>query len=326
MQILPTQARGYWFVALLTIAGCQPGTDAPTTHFEVAAKGIHAGAIDEAGERMLVGSLYHGASLWRLTDKERLFDWRHQESAYAELAAAAVSADGRFAVTTEPRNLILWDVESGQSLGYWGSPSGILDVVAASDGRTIVLALEDHSGLVFDAVSGDYLATLQHAGVVYSVALDRAATKTFTTSEDNTAKLWAMPHGDLIHTFDHESPVRVGALALSDNWAFTASQDGVLSLWDTQQGTLAKQLAMDRRGVTAARFVDDDTRLLIGFANGFIESWSLPQGTRQQRLQVPLKQPYRATGNAIAALGYNSNRAHLLALVGDGQFVAYPLE
>lgn len=326
MPILHTRVKRYALIGLLYLTGCQPGTDLPTTRFDVAAKGIHAGAIDEAGERLLVGSLYHGASLWRLADQERIFDWRHSEDAYAELAAAAVSGDGRFAVTTEPRNLILWNAESGQSLGYWGAPGGILDAVAASDGRTIVLAMEDHSALVFDAVDGAYLATLQHEGVVYSVTLDGAATQTFTTSEDATAKLWAMPHGDLIHSFAHTSPVRIGALAQSSHLAFTAAQDGTLSLWDTQLGTLAKQLAVDRRGVTAARFIDSDSRLLIGFANGVIESWDLPQGIRHQRLQVPLKQPFRATGNAIAALGYNSARGHLLALVGDGQFVAYPIK
>ena len=325
MQPLLTRVKRYALVTLLALGGCQPGTDNPSVRFDVTAKGVHAGAIDATGEHLLVGSLYHGASLWRLGDRERLFDWRHQDGIDAELAAAAVSDDGRFAVTTEPRNLILWNADTGRSLGYWGSPGGILDAAAANDGRTILLAMEDHSALVFDAVDGDYLATLQHDGVVFSVAIDRAATQAFTTSEDATAKLWALPHGAIIHSFSHASPVRIGALARTANRAFTASQDGTLQLWDTQSGGLVQQLAANRRGVTAARFVNDDALLLIGFANGVIETWNLEQGRQSRRLQVPLKQPYRATGNAIAALGYNAQRRQLLALVGDGQFVAYSI-
>jgi len=307
----------------LACSACTPAADQPLTNLRVAAQGIYAGAIDTSGQQALVGSLNHGASLWRLSDGERVFDWRHRADDYAEIVAAALSDDGRFAVTTEPRNLILWDTRSGEARGYWGSPGAILDAAALPDGRTVLIGMDDHSALLFDAVDGSYLATLQHKGPVYSVALDRDARVAMTTSEDHTAALWSLPDGNLLHRLQADNPVRQGALASDASLAFTATQAGTLKLWDARTGTLQQQLSVNRRGVTRARFIADDRQLLVGYVNGEIEIWNTATGELLRELTVPLRNPYRATGNAIAALGYDSNKRRVLALVGDGQLVSF---
>ena len=307
----------------LACSACTPAADRPLANLRVAAQGIYAGAIDTSGEQALVGSLNHGASLWRLSDGERVFDWRHSADDYAEIVAAAFSDNGRFVVTTEPRNLILWDALTGEALGYWGSPGAILDAAALPDGRTVLIGMDDHSALLFDAVDGGYLATLQHEGSVYCVTIDRDAQVALTASEDHTAALWSLPDGTLLHRLQADNPVRQAALASDASLAFTATQAGTLVLWDAHSGTLQHQLDINRRGVTRARFVADDRQLLVGYANGEIEIWNTATGKLLRELTVPLRNPYRATGNAIAALGYDSNKRRVLAMVGDGQLVSF---
>ena len=306
---------------LTALTGC--GGSAATATLQVAAQGVFAGALDASGRFALVGSMNHGASLWRLTDGERLYDWKHAAEGYAELAAAGLSHDGRYAVTAEPRNLILWDIASGESIGYWGSPGSILSAAAASDGRRVLLGMDDHSALLFDAQSGDYLATLQHAGPVYSVALNGDERRALTTSEDHSAVLWQLPDGVELQRFATDNPVRQGALAMAAPLAFTATQAGRLVLWDTEQGREQRVLAERAPGVTRARFVRNDGQLLVGYANGVLEVYSTRNGQRLARLQAPLRRPFRASGNALLALAWQQDRQRYLTLVGDGQIHSF---
>ena len=52
------------------------------------------------GEMAVVGSMNHGASMWRLSDHERLYNWSHESGEFVELVAADFSPNGATAVTT----------------------------------------------------------------------------------------------------------------------------------------------------------------------------------------------------------------------------------
>ena len=81
------------------VSACSP---TPDRTWSLTAQGIYAAGISNDAELAVVGSLNHGASLWRTTDFERLYDWNHQPDEPVELVAAAFSPDGRRAVTADP--------------------------------------------------------------------------------------------------------------------------------------------------------------------------------------------------------------------------------
>ena len=84
---------------------------------------------------MLVGSVRHGGSLWRLSDGQRLYDWNHQAEGLSVLSATALAANGRFAATAEGRQLTLWDCGTGQALGSWLLDGAIQSLAVSDDGR-----------------------------------------------------------------------------------------------------------------------------------------------------------------------------------------------
>lgn len=291
----------------------------PSNSSELAAQGIYTGSLSADGRYALIGSLNHGASLWR-TDHERLYNWSHEAGEVTDLVAAGFAPDGSQAVTTDPRTLVVWDTASGAALAYWATPAPVMDVTLLPAGRGVLMGLKDHSAVLFDARSGDHLHTLLHQGVVGSVAADAQGRFALTGSDDTTARLWNVADGELIQSFQHDNPVRVVALSDSGERAFSAAQNRQVVIWDTATGLPLHILSERNNGITTARFSADEQLLLIGYINRRVELWNAQRGTLINGWDTKARKPMHAAGAAILAVGFRSN-SQFFALAGDGRLV-----
>ncbi len=310
-----------FFLILLSASAC--GTaDKPSGSWELAAQGLYAGAISADGQLAVVGSLNHGASMWRTSDKERLFNWSHESGKFAELVAAGFSPDGSRAVTTDPRTLVLWDTATGKALNYWATPGAVLDVAVLNDNRHVLLGLKDHSALLFDALTGAYETTLLHEGVVGTVDVTADGNTALTGSDDNTAVLWDLNTNSAKHTFQHDNPVRAVALSRQGNYSFTAAQGDLVAIWDNNSGALLHTLHNGiNHGVVSARFSSDGNLLAVGYANRRIILYNVNTGQPLQTWDPGTRHAMRPTGAAILEVGFIQNSATLLALSGDGRLL-----
>jgi WD40 repeat protein len=306
-------------VLLATLLGGCSSDDPPQKAWDLTAQGILTGTISEDASLALVGSLNHGGSLWRIVDRERLFDWNHRAGTFSAFVATALSPDGTRAVTAEPRSLVLWDAATGTALGFWASASTTRDLALAPDGRTILIGQEDHSAVLFDGITGNHLHTLLHDGPVNSVALATDGRTALTGSDDNTAKLWDTASGALKATFGGDSPVRLVALSPHAITAFTAGERDQVTLWDAAAGSRLHTLQPRNSGVTTARFSADDSQLLIGFVNRRVELWDVSRGVRIQTWNPPARNRWRTAGSAVLAVAFTAQPGAYLALTGDGQ-------
>jgi WD40 repeat protein len=313
---LPTRAA--LGLLLWAAAGCSPAPG-HSDALEMAAQGLYAGALSPRSELALVGSLNHGASLWRTADRARLYNWNHRQDERAALVAAAFSADGSRAVTTDPRTLVVWDTQSGSALASWATPGTVLDVALARDGRRVLMGLDDHSAVLFDAESGSHLHTLLHDGVVGSVALSADGRWALTGSDDGAAVLWEAGSGDAVHVLEHDNPVRVVALSAAGRYAFTASQGRRVAVWNGATGERLLSLAERNRGVTAARFSPDERFLLVGYVNRAVELWDVVTGQRVQRWHLDGRHAWRPP--AVLAVGFSASPERFYALAGDGRLL-----
>lgn len=308
-------------LALLTLFACS-NSDRPSGSWELAAQGLYTGAISANGELAVVGSLNHGASMWRTSDKERLFNWAHASGEFVELVAAGFSPDGSRAVTTDPRTLVLWDTRSGRALNYWATPGAVLDVAVLNDNRHVLLGLKDHSALLFDALSGAYESTLLHQGVVGAVDVTADGNNALTGSDDNTAVLWALNTGSVQHTFMHDNPVRAVALSREGKFSFTAAQGDLVAIWDNNSGERLHTLHNGiNHGVVSARFSSDESLLAVGYANRRIDLYSVASGRILQSWDPGIRHAMRRTGATILEIAFRENSATLLALSGDGRLL-----
>jgi WD40 repeat protein len=307
-------------LALLVLPFSACSKQPPQRSQELATQGIYTGALSSNGEYSLIGSLNHGASLWRNSDHERLFNWHHRAGEFTDLVAAAFSADGQRAVTTDPRTLVLWDTASGSALAYWTTPASVLDVELLPDGHSVLMGMKDHSAVLFDADTGSHLQTLLHDGVVGSVAVSADGRRALTGSDDETARLWDLQSGTTEQIFQHDNPVRVVAISRNGKVAFSAAQNQDAVIWDADTGHALHTLTQRNQGITSARFSADADTLLLGYVNRRVELWDVRRGELVQNWNARSKKPWQSHGGAILAVGFGPGRA-FYALAGDGQLV-----
>ncbi len=323
LSITRPHIRRYFIAAcLLTAVGCSDSKPAAT--WELATQGFYATAFSADARLAIVGSLNHGASLWRMTDKERLFNWSHASGEYTELVAAGFSPDGSRAVTTDPRTLVLWDTQAGTALTYWTTPGAVLDVAVLADNQHVLMGMQDHSAVLFNAATGDYQQTLLHEGEVGSVAVSRSGEYALTGSDDYTAVYWRLNDGTKLHTFQHDNPVRAVALSSQNTYSFTAAQGDLVAIWHNETGQLVHELYNEpNHGVLCATFSSDERLLLVGYANQRVTLFDVRTGQALDSWRAGTKHPMRATGAAIMQVAFGTDASRYLAFTGDGRLLEF---
>ncbi|MBV1904722.1 MAG: hypothetical protein KUG75_01485 [Pseudomonadales bacterium] len=307
-----------WLLPLIILQACTDISSEPAKSWPEAAQGIFSGALSLDSELNIIGSLNHGVSLWRTTRNERVFSWNHSQGEYTTLVAAAFSPDGKRAVTTDPRTLVLWDTTSGQALQYWATPATVLDIVLARDGHQVLMGLGDHSAILFDALTGKHLNSLLHSGRVNSVALSENQLFALTGSEDFSAKLWDLSTSTVRHNFRHTNPVRIVALSADAKLAFSAAQGQKLILWDATTGFALHTFNRHNPGVTSARFSRDGHELLIGYVHRRVELWDTKNFKLLASWKVKPRKLWQTSGSAVLELGFGNRPNHYYALSGNG--------
>lgn len=313
-------------IAVALVTACSD-TGKPSGSWEIAAQGLFSGALSGDAEFAVVGSLNHGASLWGTAEHERLFNWRHQNGQFVELASAAFSPDGSRAVTTDPGTLVLWNTATGESLGYWATPGAVLDVALFADNRNILLGLDNHSALVFDATNGAYRQTLIHEGPVGAVAVNPVAPFALTGSEDFTAVYWNLDNAQPVHIYQHDSPVRAVALSSTGRYAFTAAQGSLVAVWDNRMGTLVHKIHNGlNHGVVSARFSDDERFLAVGYTSREVALYEISTGERVRSWDTGVRGQMHARGGTVLAIAFSTRSNALLALTGDGRLLGFQID
>lgn len=316
MQATRVALAGFF---VLTLSACSNEAE-PTRTWEVAAQGVYTGAISPQGDMLIVGSLNHGASLWQAMEHKRLFNWSHQQGEFVELVAASFSPDGSRAVTTDPRTLVFWNTTTGEALNYWGTPGAVLAAAVLEDNRNVLLGLDNHSALLFDASNGQYGQTFMHKGEVGALSVQ--GDLFLTGSDDHTAALWRLGSDDALHTFQHGNPVRAVALSPSGRLSFTAAQGDLVAIWDNERGTRLHTLHDGLyHGAISARFSNDERTLAVGYANRKVSLFNVSDGRLIKTWDPGTRHTMRATGAAILEVAFNAQTGAILAITGDGRLL-----
>ena len=174
---------------------------------------------------LVTGRLDRTADVWSLTDGTNRFTLRGHE---AEIAAVAVSPDGRRVVT--------------------GS--------------------HDHTAKVWDASrSRESLTLVGHSMVIPTAAFSGDGGLIATGSWDGTARVWEAATGRELHILPHGGD-RLWAVAFSpdDRLIITGGDDGVVRVWETTTGELMRSNKVSNAEISnnALAFLPDGRRIVVG--------------------------------------------------------------
>lgn len=307
---------------------CQQAADAPTRQIEVANAGVNAGRFSAKGEYALVGSLYHGLSLWRIADQERLFDWRHQENQSTVLIDADFSQSTAWAVSADVSTLVLWNTENGTGERYWHAPGEILSIALSANAKFALLGLSDHTAVLFDIRKGGVVRTLHHNNRVRSVDLSVDGKYALTGSEDYQATFWDLETGVAVSKMQHKDDVQLVKLSDDGTLAFSVSKYDRAVLWSTvdgrTQGELPLRAQAIKRGLkfTTARFSADNQWLLTGRPDQIISLWQVDALQEVKRWKIPKRKAWKPQGAAIIDVAFTDTDQVFLALSSNG-FISF---
>ncbi len=331
------RSRRIRFVALgavaalaITLNGCD-SRKGPATSFEVASKGVVAGAISDGGDYVVVGAVHQGGSLWRTRDGERLFNWNHNTGEFSSIIAADFSPDGEWALTADPHTLVLWRTSTGEAARFWTAPGEILSVSLSANGNYALLGLDDHTAVLFDVKRGGIKRTFKHDNRVRSVDLSEQGNLVLTGSEDSTAKLWSLT--DLTnqnnplqprHTITHKEEVQMVALSPDGRLAMSASKYDRAIVWETGSGKVLGEIPLAaeklNRGLrfTAARFNADGSKLLTGRPDQVVQLWDTRTLREIDSWELPKRNAWKPTSAAVVAVGFAKQENVFYAIASNG--------
>lgn len=316
----------HWRLSLLTclmLAGCNKHL-APADSFEVAAKGVHAGAFSEHGEQAIVGSIYHGGSLWQTNSKERLYNWNHQAEETTTIITADFSPDGESAITADPFTLVLWDTRNGEATRYWTAPGEILDAKLGPKGRLALLGLSDHSAVLFDIQKGGIKRTLPHGNRVRSVDISDNGRWAVTGSEDYHARFWDLSNGKMLFDIKHNDDVQLVRLSSDGSIALSVSKYDAAILWNTNTGkavgTIPLKAERLKRGLqfTSAAFSEDNNYLLTGRPDQIVQLWRIETLELVNQWELPKRDAWKPTGSAAVAVSFGEQEWTYMAMGSNG--------
>jgi len=311
-------------LGLLSLLCACEQADSPMQSLEVAARGVHSAALSNDGSMAIVGSIYHGGSLWNLTNHERRFNWNHKQDEQTTIVATDFSFDGRWAISADPATLVLWNTANGQGVRFWSAPGEILDVALGPGGQTALLGLSDHTAILFDIQRGGIRQILPHSNRVRSVDISRDGRLALTGSEDFTATAWDTRTGKVIARVKHDNDVQLVALSPDGATALSVSKYDKAVLWQTGSGKTINELPLTdqhlKRGQTfsAACFDKNNRFLLTGRPDQIVQLWALSEGTEQQRWKLPKRSPWKPTSAAVVALGFAPDSQKAFAISANG--------
>jgi WD40 repeat protein len=166
-----------------------------------------------------------------------------------DVLAAALSADGRLAVTRKrERDLSLWDLHTGELCRKIECRDAEVHGLAMSaDGRVVAVACHWEMMQLADTTTGSTLATIFEGHHVLSVALTPDAQFVAFGGRTQNVKVIYVPEIACIREFQHEADVTAVALSTDGKVLVSADAGGNIRVWDVTTGTMLRDIEAHER-------------------------------------------------------------------------------
>ena len=262
----------------------------------------HTGSINEvsfsvdgkwlcvaAGETGLMGE----ATLWKTDDWSRgpVFQG-HGDAIYS----AHLSPDAQSLATAGyDRNLILWDVATGQILKtFQGHNDAIYSACFSPNGKLIATASGDRTIKLWDVASGHRLDTFsQPAKDQTTVAFSPNGQHVAAAGADARIRIWQISEAGqegtnpILHArFAHEGPILKVVYSPDGRLLASTSEDLRIKVWETRGYTQVALLERQPDWASALAFSPDNRQLLVGRMNGEHQIYPIDPSWSDSRNQL----------------------------------------
>lgn len=307
-------------IAFSSLALLSCSAEAPVRTAKYAVQGFYSAVLSDDGTASLVGSIQHGGSYWINSVNERRYSWNHAQGEYTSLFGVDIDPSGQFAATGGARTLVLWNISTGKSDGFWTTPGDVQSLKLTQNGDYALVGLNDQTARFFDIKRGGIKQTLRTGATVRAVDVTPDGTLGITGDDLSNVTLWDMQTGEKKFQWPLNNIIGSVALSADGKYAFGAAQLGNAKIWSTRTGTEVTTIdtgSLQYRNISISQavFSKDDRSILIGEVNSRVSLIQVSTGLVQKEwdLFTPKSRPSGATvlalafgtGNRYYAIGSN---------------------
>jgi len=299
------------------LSACNVSDRKPTHYFQHAKSGSLASAFSEDASVGIISSNNEGIVVWDLEYNQKIYQWNHQDQDDNAniIGLVNISFDKSHAVTADRDAFAIWDLNTGEPVGFWRiDESSVRDIAVSNQGNGILVGRGNGKVLYFEHRVGRRIEFLGHQEKINSVALSPNGRYALTGGNDYTAYLWDTQSGQVIYQFDHPSRVTKVALDSQGRYAFTADSQKHARIWDLQTGQEISRLKYIQRQkiFSSARFSPDGKQLLTGSPDRHLTLWDVESGAKIKDWKVKPNEK-SLTQSAVV---------YAVAFMGDNQVVS----
>lgn len=190
----------------------------------------------------------------------------------------------RLITTANDYHLRTWDLANSQpAQTIFTFPDWALGIEFLEKSNTMVIGGGDDAPLVLvDATTFEMTELMPSLGHVSHrvTAISSDENLLVTTVNLNTAKIFDLKTRKVVANLSgHKSDITTLAFSDDNQRILTSSLDGTLRIWDSATGDELRQFSL-AQGITAARWIQSESRILAVTNSGLMVLWDMSSGTQ----------------------------------------------
>jgi len=294
----------FLLLSLIFVTSCSQ-SDTPLQQYEHAVEGAFAAEISNNGDYSITSSIHHGLGLWDNRNNKLLYQWQHRNAEKNDVYIVRISADNNFALSASRDEFAIWDIKTGQSVGFYQvSDSPIRDIRISKSGRYVLYGQVNGKVVHIDLETGRRLEMPIHTEKVNSVDLSANGLYALSGGNDHRAFLWNTKTAQIIQEFNFKNRISMVKLEDKGRYAFIADNQKSSQIWNIETGKLQSSLIYTARQsiFSSVRFVNDGKMLLTGNGTKTVRLWDVESGlSLQSWLVTPRKETRPKTAVVYSA-------------------------
>ncbi len=317
------------WVLFLSLLGCNNQESIPENATEHAVQGSYAAALTNDASLAILSSINHGVSVWDLNSNAIKFQWAHQNNGDNLVLAIDIADDNSVAVTADKINFALWDLQSGENIGFWQiQKSTIRDIAVSNEGKYVLYGRGDGVVVHINMDTGRRIEFLGHQEKINAVDLSPNGHYALTGSSDYSAYLWDTRSAQVIHRMNHTSRVTQVALDNQGRKAFTADSKKQARIWDLSNGELISNLKFTSRQqiFSSARFSPDAEQLITGSPSRKLALWDVNSGEQLKHWLVSPRKGSRPKSAVVYDATFTPDGQYIVSESSNGLSERWALE